>query len=302
MMRRVFLGLWILVISPVHAGAEPDSLGIVSGIVVSKEDGLALKNASVIVRGKALGASTKGTGQFRIDRVPIGRQTLRVMMVGRKRVDLEVTVLPGENPLGTIPLEFQAIRIADDGPPVQPYRGGTVGSLVRGIEDQIACIVRIPEPEPTVGDRLQIDVRLYNLSRVETVLPLGRAGCDEFGSAGAQYPKIWIKVDGPPEGFVVEANGGLSETTELQIRDLPAVKPGDGIDPLRRGWRPRDLASGRFKKPGKYRVTFHYSTYESKASQWFEEANSESANALTQRLSRVPLVRVEDSVSFVVRN
>jgi len=66
--------------------AHRDTLGVISGTVVAAKDGLPIQHASVIVLERSLGGPTNRAGQFRIDRVPLGTQTLRVMIVGHKRL------------------------------------------------------------------------------------------------------------------------------------------------------------------------------------------------------------------------
>lgn len=122
-MHRLRLGLvtvfalWALQLAPGQVRSATDSLGVISGNVVSAEDGRALQNASVILVGKLIGTVPNQAGSFRLERVPPGPQILRVMMVGRKKVDLRIKVLPGENSVGTIALEFQAVRMVVTGNP-----------------------------------------------------------------------------------------------------------------------------------------------------------------------------------------
>lgn len=152
------------------------------------------------------------------------------------------------------------------------------------------------DPEPTVGDGLEIEARIYNLSKSEIALPVGRDGCD-----GLQLPWITVRIDGPIDGFLAKP-GGRRDAKPLRERDLVTVKPGDSFDPLLRGWKPTNLSLGRIKKPGKYRLVFGYSTYESNSNRWLGDGRfAKSAGALVERLKSVPLVQLADSVNFVVR-
>jgi hypothetical protein len=278
--------------------AGPDTLGVIFGTVVAAKDGLPIQYASVIVLGRRLGMPTNRAGQFRIDRVPLGTQTLRVMIVGHKRVDRKITVLPGENSLGTIALEFEAVRMSDDSFSRESIRrDGAVGSAARTVSGDLHCVVRLIDPEPTVGDGVEIDAKIYNLSRFEAVLPFGRKGSD-----AAQFPRVLVQIHGPPGGFVVEREKDAGDAKGLRMKDLATVKPGNSFDPLMTGWKPANLRYGKFKKPGKYRLVFQYSTFESDGNRWLGDTRfTEPVTVLAKRLMYVPLVQLADSVSFVVR-
>ncbi|HKQ20239.1 MAG TPA: carboxypeptidase-like regulatory domain-containing protein [Candidatus Eisenbacteria bacterium] len=289
------LVLLALLLAPGQVRSATDSLGVISGKVVSADDGLAIQNATPLVLNQRLGAVTNRAGEFRIDRIPTGTQTLRVMIVGFKKVDRKVTILPGENLIGTIALEPQPLKLIDgDGLVRRNPPGGSVGSSVA--DANLQCAVRLVDPEPTVGDALEVEARIYNLSKSEIALPVGRDGCD-----GLQLPWITVRIDGPTDGFVVKPEG-RPNGKPLRRKDLVTVKPGDSFDPLLRGWKPTNLALGRIKKPGKYRLVFEYSTYESNSDRWLGDTRfAKSAQTLVERLWSVPLVQLADSVSFVVR-
>lgn len=289
----LLIGLWILALSPSRANAEADTLGVISGSVVSAKDGSAIQNVSAIVLGKSLGAPTNRAGQFRINRVPPGPQILRVMILGFKRVDRKVAVLPGENAVGTISLEAEVVRIAATECPMTTRSGG-VGSHVAGA--RLECAVRLVDPEPTVGDPVEIEARIYNLSESEVALPVGRDGAE-----GVQFPRILVRIDGPTDGFVAEPED-RRDGRPLREKDFVTVRHGGTFDPFIRGWRPSNLTMGRIKKPGKYRLVFQYSTRESDVDQWMGDTRfMASSAAIVERLRHVPLAELADSVSFVVR-
>jgi hypothetical protein len=111
-----------------------------------------------------------------------------------------------------------------------------------------------------------------------------------------------VQIDGPPEGFVVEREDDAGGAKGLRKKDLATVKPGNSFDPLITGWKPANLRYGKFKKPGKYRLVFQYSTFESDGNRWLGDTRfTDSATALAKRLIYVPLAQLADSVSFVVR-
>ena len=273
--------------------AHRDTLGVISGTVVAAKDGLPIQHASVIVLERSLGGPTNRAGQFRIDRVPLGTQTLRVMIVGHKRVDRKITVLPGENTLGTIALEFEAVRMHDDDGLVR-RRPESIGVLAA--VPNLQCTIRLVDPEPTVGDALEVEARIYNLGKAEVLLPVGREGCDN-----GQFPQILVHVDGRTDGFVLERDHEPRDPKPLRERDFITVKPRNTFDPFFHGWKPTSLRLGRIKKPGKYRVVFRYSTYARNFDTWFGSTRFARGAGIVERLQHVPLVQLADSVSFVVR-
>lgn len=283
--------------------SEEPAFGSITGYVASADSGYGLRNATVSVLDLQLGTHTNNEGVFQFDDVPPGSHTLRIRSAGFKVLERVVTVASGENSLGTIALESdptRSIETRTSNRVIARARDGIVGSKAAASARDIQMLVRVIGREPTVGDRLAIDARIYNLGKSDAVLPLCLDGSD-----GARFPRVRVRVEGPQGGFVVKPYTRSGPLTELRARDLVTVKGLSSLNPFVLAWVPANLRLGRIEKPGKYRVVLEYSTNEPDANQWLGEFGGHDyagrLQHLSERLKLVPLVDLADSVSFVVR-
>lgn len=81
--------------------------------VVTDPSGTALTGANVIVRGTVLGSATDANGRYRIQRVPAGRQTLVVSMIGYRKEERAVDLGDGESRQIDIVLTETALQTGD---------------------------------------------------------------------------------------------------------------------------------------------------------------------------------------------
>ena len=283
--------------------SDEPALGSISGRVASADSGYGLRNASVVVLDLQTAMHTDRDGLFRFDRIPPGSHTLRIRSPGFRLLERVVTVAAGDNSLGTLELEADPTQSAEtraSNRAIARVRNGIVGSKATTSGRDIQMLVRVMGQEPTVGSRLAIDARIYNLGKSETVLPIGLDGSD-----GERFPRVKVRVEGPPGGFVVKSYARTDPLTELRARDLVTVKGLSSLNPFALAWVPSNLKLGRIVKPGKYRVILEYSTNEPDANQWLGEFGGQDyagrLQHLSDRLKLVPLVDLADSVSFVVR-
>lgn len=308
-MARIYAALGVigcllmLVFVATDSRSDEPELGSLSGRVASADSGYGLRNASVIVLDQQTAMHTDRDGLFRFDRVPAGNHTLRIRSAGFKVLERVVTVAAGENSLGTIGLEddpTQSVETRASNRAIPRARTGIVGTKATSSAKDIQMLVRVIGREPTVGDRLAIDARIYNLGKSDAVLPLCLDGSD-----GARFPRVHVRVEGPPGGFVVKPYSRSGPLTELRTRDLVTVKGLSSFNPFGLAWVPANIRLGRIMKPGKYQVTLQYSTNESDANQWLGaivgKDYAKNMEHLYDRLKLVPLVELADSVSFVVR-
>jgi hypothetical protein len=226
----LLLGLWILALSPSRAHAEADTLGVITGSVVSAEDGFAIQNAGVIVSGMASGVGTNRAGQFRIDRVSLGAQTLKVLIIGRETVNRKITVLPGENKVGTIALEYQAVRIVYGGgdtvgpfrPPLRVRLSVTTPELIRVLAGTPLTPKQPPRDQfiGTLQGRREDDV-VIRASGTELAIPvrsvsLLEASLGTRGNAGrGALIGLGAGMVGGIAAALIVCNGGNCESSGL---------------------------------------------------------------------------------------
>lgn len=293
----------MLVFAARDSRSEEPELGSISGRVDSADSGYGLRNASVILLDLQTAMHTDDEGAFRFDQVPPGSHTLRIRSAGFMLLERVVTVASGETSLGAIGLVAdpkQSVETRNSNRAIPKTRDGIVGSKAAVSARDIQMLVRVIGREPTVGERLAIDARIYNLGKSETVLPLCLDGSD-----GGRFPRVRVRVKGPTGGFVVKPYERFDPLTELRPRDLVTVKGLSSLNPFVLAWVPANLKLGRIMKPGKYCVVLEYSTNEPDAHKWLGDIGRtdyvRNIEHLSDLLSRVPLVELADSVSFVVR-
>ncbi len=91
-----------LMLALVPAMAAAQETGVVSGRVLSAEDGSPLSGAQVEVQGTVRRAVTNQQGRYEITGVPVGRQAINVSLIGRAAGNRTVTVAAG----GTVTADF----------------------------------------------------------------------------------------------------------------------------------------------------------------------------------------------------
>jgi len=293
----------MLVFAARDSRSEEPNLGSIFGRVASADSGYGLRNARVIVLDLQTGTHTDGDGLFRFDQITPGRHTIRVRSAGFNVLERVLTITAGENSLGTIGLEAdpaQSVETRNANRAIPKARDGIVGSKATASAQDIQMLMRVVGGEPAVGDRIAIKALIYNLGKSDAVLPICLDGSD-----GLRYPRLLVRVEGPPGGFVVKPHTRIGPLTELRPRDLVTVKGLSTLDPFVLAWVPADLRLGRVMKPGKYRIVLEYSTNEPDANRWLGDIGKGSyarnIEHLSERLKLVPLVELADSVNFVVR-
>ncbi len=87
--------------------------GIIGGTIIDKKTGEALPGVNVSIIGTVLGAATDGSGNFVIERVPVGAVTLQVSMIGYKRLEQQVDVQAGQTASFNVQLEETILETAE---------------------------------------------------------------------------------------------------------------------------------------------------------------------------------------------
>jgi outer membrane receptor protein involved in Fe transport len=112
----VLAGLVVAAASPTIArGQEAAQTGTISGKVVD-ENGAPVASAQLSLRRPALATQSRSNGQYVLDRVPAGSQTIQVRMLGFRPDSATVTVTAGQTvnqdfTLTRNPLQLQALVV-----------------------------------------------------------------------------------------------------------------------------------------------------------------------------------------------
>ena len=109
--RRGVLGL-VFAAAPQVMLAQATT-GTVRGRVTDAGTGQAIANASVIVDGTRIGASTADNGAFTLSAVPTGARAITVRRIGYQPARKPVTVNAGDNAVGDIALNVSAVNLSE---------------------------------------------------------------------------------------------------------------------------------------------------------------------------------------------
>ncbi len=88
--------LLILLLPSCLLFAQDRVRGSIEGRITDSETGKPLFGANIMVQGTTLGAAADITGAFRIERLPPGRYTLRISMMGYEKESREIQIAAGE--------------------------------------------------------------------------------------------------------------------------------------------------------------------------------------------------------------
>ena len=101
------VALWLCV--PAFAFSPPEN-GVIMGKVVDAESGDPLPGVNVIIQATNRGAATDLDGKFKITRVPKGRYSIIVSMIGYSRMKVDnVEVIGGQATTLDFSLSFEAV-------------------------------------------------------------------------------------------------------------------------------------------------------------------------------------------------
>ena len=256
-----------------------DSTGTIVGHIGLNPGGRPLGYANVIVIGTRRGAQSGEDGNFRIENVPAGKRTVRILMVGYGARSEEVDVRPGVVTSG-IEVMFE------EPPPVKV--GSRSGITSSDLEARIRPTTRFH-----VGDKPKFEVRIGNRAGVSAVLVM---------AADSGAPLAEVDIKGPPDGWSAPCFRFCGNTNGVSLADFVDVRPGDSLDPYGHGWLPASLTCGTFKKPGRYTATFHYDTNIDDVRAWMAGPCGDCAGSegLRLQLEHVAAVKLTAMTTFDV--
>jgi hypothetical protein len=277
-------------------------LGTITGALADSNDGRPLQYANVVVVGTTLGAMTSSDGSFRISNVPVGSFLLKIMMIGYESSESQITVRPNE----TTHCEFKMDKIW---PYTSAADSAIVGSEVQVDPKDILCELRPGKKAFKVGDPLEFDLRLQNLSDKTFYL----IGCLEESRNRTPYPYTYCIVSGPDQcadSSIVMLFSTSDDT--LNPEDFRQLAPGNSFDPFlcERPVGPRrtpefaspiSLSNYSFTKPGHFTVYFKYNTFETRNGQWFASKTMRTfSRDVAALLKQVPKLDVNCWIDFEV--
>ncbi|MBN1781273.1 TonB-dependent receptor [bacterium] len=181
--------LFCLTVLLIGMQSKAQITGTVEGLILDKETGKGLFGVNVLVEGTFLGTASDASGHFRISRLPPGRYSLMVTMIGYEKESVPVSVQPNAGLNMTIELKPTVIR--------QPNLVITATKRRQQLEDA-----------PTTVDVIQSEEILKrNPSRLDEVLT-NTAGLGIIdgqvelrGSTGFNWAagsRVLLMIDGHP--------------------------------------------------------------------------------------------------------
>jgi hypothetical protein len=253
-----------------------------------------LQGANVAVFEMPTRTRTDGDGNFMIDSIPAGTYRVTVAKMGYRAEQCTVSIVAGNETSQDFHLTFldycDAVAMAE-----------SAGVDVNVEAEQILCEIVPGKDDFQVGDLPEFDVVLRNGSKKSFFLIYSVEGSAEY----ERYPYAALEIHGPKDGIAIPGGAliGCGWLNRIRYWDFEWLQPGDFIKVYRNGhgWMPIELYYGRFVKPGRYVVTFHYSTKEGDTVAWLGRGDmSEPEEGFWELLHLVPRVELIDSIEVLV--
>ncbi|PSQ80601.1 MAG: hypothetical protein BRD40_04240 [Bacteroidetes bacterium QS_1_65_9] len=112
MLRKILTASVLTFLMLPVAGALAQT-GTVTGVVTDSTSGDAIAGANVLVAGTQIGTSTDANGEYDLNGVPAGEQTLEVSFVGYRAKSVPVDVQPGATTTRDIQVVPTAVELQD---------------------------------------------------------------------------------------------------------------------------------------------------------------------------------------------
>lgn len=267
---------------PALAQSTAAGTGIVTGIVRNGDTGKPSAYANLMLMGTTWGCMSRADGSFRITDVPAGRYKLRVMQLACRSTTLDsVMVEPGR----TTRVD---VSIDPLWPESEVPKRSIVGTKTDATRDDLSCEI-VPVGAPFhVGDAPKFRVVIHNVGEKSFYLVRAGRGADY----GLRYPQARLKVEGP--GRVDSLPVLLDpKVSPVGFDEFVRVEPGGAFEPLG-----TYTSNKPFDRPGRYTVTFHYSTDAIDYAKWMDSRSRRPVlPEVLSRLSQVPRVDIEASIA-----
>ena len=175
---------WLLAafvaVAVLPAGLLAQQRGTITGRVTAQESGAPLQGVNVLVQGTVIRAVTDQDGQYRLNGVPVGRQTVDVSVINRESANRVVTVTAGGAPaVANFVLNIRATELE-----------GIVVSAITGRQE------RKREVGANVATIQVADINKGPITKVADVLTGRTAGVNLQGVAGTTGTSQRIRIRG----------------------------------------------------------------------------------------------------------
>ncbi|MFZ1682789.1 MAG: carboxypeptidase regulatory-like domain-containing protein, partial [Candidatus Zixiibacteriota bacterium] len=144
-----------------HVHSEQSLTGVIEGVVTDSASGELIWNASVLVKGTKIGATTANSGHFWIKGVPAGSHDLLAMEVAHKRAELHGVIVRA-NDVTQVSIQmaaYEADMLLDPVVQAVEVNGKTYGEIEGTVWD-----TSIGSPQPVacaivslVGTKIQVE-------------------------------------------------------------------------------------------------------------------------------------------------
>lgn len=267
------------------------STGCIRGFVRTESDSLPISYANIILTGTLHGASSLDDGSFLLSGIDPGRYTVAVMAMHYCTARLpDVIVVSGDTTTILCTLTRAGLTAA-------AAAAESIGVEITLDSDDLPCDITPGKPRFRVGDEPAFDVIIYNRSADTIYLPLRLDGSTQ----GVRFPHASISIDGPADGISSTSVFGCGYINQLQTEDFVKLEPGDLFRPFAGMFRFSSARNLTFAKPGRYTVTFTYSTDEGDIREWLGTNMIERIPpALSKLMRRVPRVTIIKSIEVDV--
>ncbi|MDI6766582.1 MAG: TonB-dependent receptor [Bacteroidota bacterium] len=95
-MKNLIIILFFFLVCCSQLFAQQPARGSIEGIVINSEGSHPVIGANVVLQGTVLGAVTDNEGNFRLKNIPAGKYNLTVSMIGFKRKEITLEIVPVE--------------------------------------------------------------------------------------------------------------------------------------------------------------------------------------------------------------
>jgi hypothetical protein len=275
-----------------RAGGVTPHTGTVKGLILDANSGAPIAFANVLIVGTSLGGMTMDDGSFTIPEVPFGVVKIAVLLMSYRPLKLDSVVIQSGKET------FLNITLEKIWPEQESESRFVVGTEVHISADDLSCQIQPAKERFTVGDTPNFDVVLRNNSD-ETFFLVGAIDDSE---SKTRYPHVTLTIEGPENGISSPKFARCGFQNPLTMRDFVEMPPGGTIEPITCPfWPPSDAVHARFAKPGRYVITFQYSSNEIDYAHWVGTSSGGFApQPVIDTLKRVPRVEVECSITIEV--
>lgn len=201
---------------------------------VTDSTGTPIPSATVSVQGTTLGAITNAEGQYTINNVPAGQQTLIARRIGFRRtpITLAAGATTADIQMGRDPLQLEEVVVTGQATTVSTQNAANAVAIVTGSELQRA-------PQPNIENALQGKVPGAVITQ-NSGAPGGGVQVTIRGSNtvnGAFLPLyvvdgVIMNNDANPIGLnsITGAGGGITSSQDQQVNRIADLNPDDIAD------------------------------------------------------------------------